>query len=202
MFAYIKGHVVRKNLDRLIVECNNKGYWILASSYTLEKLNVGQEVQIFTKLIVREDDVSLVGFFDENEERAYELLTSVSKVGSKLALSILSTYEPNRIYKFIVENSVTSLSKVPGLGKKMAERIILELKDKVEKIYKPLLEEEIVNVQTNVEVSKEELSEAIEGLMSLGFSFKDADDACNKVAIMFPNADVAEIIRRALALLG
>lgn len=196
MIGYIKGIVAEKYIDRLILECNGIGYLLMASGFTLREFAVGDEIKLYTKMIVREDDISIIGFVDIEEERAYELLVTVSKVGPKLALSILSTYSTNSVYGYITTGNITALSKVSGLGKKTAERIVLELKDKVDKIFTPGKEFVVEPVVTGSN------DEAIEALMSLGFSRPEASKAAHDTRILYPEALVDEIIRRSLSMLG
>ncbi|MFR3072169.1 MAG: Holliday junction branch migration protein RuvA [Paeniclostridium sp.] len=133
MYSYIKGSIEEINLDSLVIEANNIGYKVNVSSNTLSDLKLGKEYKIYTKLIVREDDMSLCGFSTKEELNMFELLNSVSKIGPKVALGILSFATPKQIGAYIVSEDVAKMSKAPGVGKKTAERIILELKDKIDK---------------------------------------------------------------------
>ncbi|MGL5439775.1 MAG: Holliday junction branch migration protein RuvA [Filifactoraceae bacterium] len=196
MIGYIIGEVTAKYLDKLILECNGIGYLLMASGFTLKECNIGDTTKLFTKMIVREDDLSLIGFFEQEEEKAYEFLVTVSKVGPKLALSILSTYPVNTLYSYITTSNITALSKVSGLGKKTAERIVLELKDKIDKVF--VYEEEVL--QEPMDKFLEE--DAIEALMSLGFSRQEAIKAGKEVRVLYPDASVDEMIKRSLSFLG
>lgn len=196
MIGYIIGKVTQKHGDRLILECNGIGYLLMASGFTLREFAVGDEIKLYTKMIVREDDISLIGFGDIEEEKAYQLLVTVSKVGPKLALSILSTYSVNSLYGYIATGNIAALSKVSGLGKKTAERIVLELKDKVDKIF---VRENEVMEEPSMENSSDE---AVEALMSLGFSRQEATKAAHDAKKLYPAASIDEIIRRSLSLLG
>ena len=133
MYSYIKGNIEEINLDSLVIEANNIGYKVNASSNTIASVKLGEFCKIYTKLIVREDDMSLCGFASKEELNMFELLTSVSKIGPKVGLGILSFATPKQIGAYIVSEDVAKMSKAPGVGKKTAERIILELKDKVDK---------------------------------------------------------------------
>lgn len=193
MIAYIKGIIEEVGLDSLIIENNGVGYKMLVSSNTISKVSIGNESKIYSKMIVREDDISLCGFYSKEELEMFELLTSVSKIGTKVGLGILSFASPQSINKYILNGDITSLSKAPGVGKKTAERMVLELKDKVSKI----LTDESDELLENVVVNKNSTSkEAIEALIELGYSRNESE-----VAVSFveqPGMSVEDIIRKAL----
>lgn len=133
MYSYIKGTIEELYLDHIVIDNNNIGYRINVSSNTLKDLQLGNMAKIYTKLIVREDDMSLCGFASRKELEMFKLLTSVSKIGPKVGLGILSCATPPQLSAYILSEDIAKLSKCPGVGKKTAERIILELKDKVDK---------------------------------------------------------------------
>ena len=167
MYSYIKGTVEEINLDYIVIDNNNIGYKINVSSNTIKDLHLGNMAKIYTKLIVREDDMSLCGFATKEEMKMFELLTSVSKIGPKVGLSILSFASPGQLGAYILSEDVAKLSKAPGVGKKTAERIVLELKDKVDK--------------NNVEFEPTLLSdEAVAALVALGYSSAEAKEAVDK----------------------
>ena len=174
MLNYIKGILEEKFIDKIIVEINGIGYEILTSLNTIESINLGEQIKIYTKLLVREDDIQLVGFYDKEELHVFNLLKSVSKVGPKLALSSLSLYKPEKIKSMIVESDLASLIKIPGIGKKTAERVVLELKDKVEVDYSGIFKIGD-NPQSNIGI------ESMDALVSLGFSKKESEDVINKI---------------------
>ena len=141
----------------------------------LASVKLGEFCKIYTKLIVREDDMSLCGFASKEELNMFELLTSVSKIGPKVGLGILSFATPKQIGAYIVSEDVAKMSKAPGVGKKTAERIILELKDKVDKTnieFEPTLLS-----QAPVAVSKDE---AVDALVALGYTSAEAKEAVDK----------------------
>jgi len=175
MYSYIKGTVEEINLDYIVIDNNNIGYKINVSSNTIKDLQLGNIAKIYTKLIVREDDMSLCGFATKEEMKMFELLTSVSKIGPKVGLSILSFASAGQIGAYILSEDVAKLSKAPGVGKKTAERIVLELKDKVDKNnveFEPTLfsSEPIL-------VAKDE---AVDALVALGYSSAEAKEAVDK----------------------
>lgn len=175
MYSYIKGTIEEIRLDSIVIENNNIGYKINVSSNTIQDLQMGKMAKIYTKLIVREDDMSLCGFASQEELQMFELLTSVSKIGPKVGLGILSFATPKQLGAFILSEDIAMLSKAPGVGKKTAERIILELKDKVDKNnveFEPTLLS-----QSPIGVSQDE---AVDALIALGYSSQEAKDAVEK----------------------
>jgi Holliday junction DNA helicase RuvA len=191
MYSYIKGTIEEIRLDSIVIENNNIGYKINVSSNTIKDLQMGKMAKIYTKLIVREDDMSLCGFATKEEMQMFELLTSVSKIGPKVGLGILSFSTPGQLGAYILSEDVVQLSKAPGVGKKTAERIILELKDKVDKSnieFEPTL-----LTQAPIGISKDE---AVDALMALGYSpaeAKEAVDKCKKDGL-----NTEDIIKKSL----
>ena len=158
MYSYIKGTVEEIYLDRIVLENNGIGYEINVSSFTAQSVQKGKDAKIFTKLIVREDDMSLCGFASRKELEMFKLLTSVSKIGT-----------------YILSEDIAKLSKCPGVGKKTAERIILELKDKVDKE-----SAEFEATLFNQAPTGLELDEAVEALLALGYSNVESKEAVQK----------------------
>ena len=175
MYSYIKGIVEEIYLDRIILENNGIGYEINVSSFTAQSVQKGKSAKIFTKLIVREDDMSLCGFSTQMELEMFKLLTSVSKIGPKVGLGILSCATPPQLSAYILSEDIAKLSKCPGVGKKTAERIILELKDKVDKDMA-----EFVSTLFNQAPTWLELDEAWEALLALVYSSTEAKEAVQK----------------------
>lgn len=175
MYSYIKGTIEEIYLDHIVIENNNIGYKISVSSNTIKDLQIGSMSKIYTKLIVREDDMSLCGFSTKEEMHMFELLTSVSKIGPRVGLGILSFGTPGQLGAYILSEDVAKLSKAPGVGKKTAERIVLELKDKIDKNsveFEPtLLTNEPINVSKD---------EAVDALVSLGYTSAEAKEAVDK----------------------
>lgn len=194
MYSYIKGIVEEINLDNIVIENNNIGYKINVSSNTIKDLQLGNISKIYTKLIVREDDMSLCGFSTKEEMKMFELLTSVSKIGPKVGLSILSFASSGQLGAYILSEDIARISKAPGVGKKTAERIILELKDKIDKNN---IEFEPTLINKNpISLSKDE---AVDALVALGYSnteSKEAVDKCKK-----DNLSTEDIIKKSLTYL-
>lgn len=164
MFEFIIGDVVAIKDDYIVLQNNGIGYKIFTSINSMIKLEMGMKnTLIYTYLNVREDGILLYGFTTEEEINMFILLQLVSKIGPKVALGILSTLTPNQIKLAILRKDFETLCKAPGIGKKTAERLVLELKDRIEK--DTVLESEIIDKS---EVN--EYHEAINGLMSLGYT--------------------------------
>lgn len=193
MIGYIKGIVEEIGANYIIIENSGMGYLLSVSSNTIQNLELGKEAKIYTKMIVREDDISLCGFYSKDEEEMFNLLTSVSKIGPKVGMGILSFANSGEIAGYILSGDTTKLSKAPGVGKKTAERIVLELKDKVEKLGISI---DIPQAPKMDSSNKDEISEAIEALVNLGYSNSEASDAVSFVNQ--PKMGVEDIIKKAL----
>lgn len=166
MFEYMIGEVVDKKKDYIVLLVNNIAYKVFTSKETMESDIYDGEVKIFMNLVVREDDMSLYGFVNRYEVDFFNLITTVNGVGPKTAIGILSEQKVVDLQKAIVTNDEKALMKAPGIGKKTAQRIILELKDKVSKGSEF---EDLANVVSVVSVGSN-LNEAIEALTSLGYN--------------------------------
>lgn len=135
MYNYIEGKLVIKNPTNIVIDVNGIGYQLNVSLHTFEKLpEIQNRVKIFTILIPREDSLQLYGFYDEDEKMMFEQLLSISGIGPKVAQSILSGISPSELREYIIQGNATALTHIPGIGKKTAERMIVELKDKLAKI--------------------------------------------------------------------
>lgn len=194
MYSYIKGTIEELFLDHIVIDNNNIGYRINVSSNTLKDLQLGNIYKIYTKLIVREDDMSLCGFSTKEELEMFELLTSVSKIGPKVGLGILSFASPRQLGAYIVSEDIAKISKAPGVGKKTAERIVLELKDKIDK-QKVEFEPTLLSQQP-VSLSKDE---AVDALIALGYSTSEAKEAVDKCKNKGLNTE--DIIKKSLSYL-
>lgn len=201
MFAYIKGKLEMKFQDYLVVEANGGvGYKIFMSSNSMKKIGeIGDEIKIYTYLRVREDDISLFGFYSNEELRMFELLLSVSGIGAKSALGILSNITPSNLALAVISNDVSTLKSLPGIGAKSAARMVLELKDK-------LKTESAVSKDVSVEVKEaivedNKVSEAISALMVLGYTRKEVEQVFVKIKEK-DTLSVEELIRKALMLLA
>lgn len=162
MISYIKGEVVKKGIDYIILDNNNMGYYINTSFSTLNRVNEKEKVLILTYMHIREDILALYGFLSSDEIELFKKLISVNGIGPKAGLSVLSTYEANTVKEIILKEDAVRLSKVPGIGKKTASKIILELKDKIGTV-EELQGSDIVAVN-------DEMSDVADALTALGFS--------------------------------
>ncbi len=195
MYAYIKGCLEIKNSDSVVVEAGGVGYKIFASVSTIEKLGeIGNVVKVYTHYHVREDNISLYGFYSLEELRMFELLIGVSGVGAKSAITILSNISPSKFALSVITNDVKELTKLPGIGGKSAQRIILELKDK-------LKTEESIAAETDFEIQSiinkdDNVHEAISALQVLGYPVKEATKAV--ASFDSTTLSVEDIIKRAL----
>ena len=199
MIDYINGMVVQKGLNHVVVECNNIGYKLLVSQNSSYELELEKSATVYTHLIVKEDDLSLIGFSNMSERDMFRILISVSKIGAKIALSILSTYTPIQVGTFIKSGDVVSLGKVSGLGKKTEERLVLELKDKVDAF---VGNEELPHVKKDSILPEDEIiTQVIEALTMLGFTNKEAVSSAEKAYALNKDADVQSLIKSSLALL-
>lgn len=194
MIEFLKGRVHSTDRGYLVLETNGIGYIINMVSRELHTFYKNEEVFINIRLILREDAAILYGFKDSETRNAFDLLTSVTGIGPKLAMGILDGDDVSSIAKYILSKDEKSLTKLPGVGKKTAQRIILELKDKVEKLnlYLDFTKEETPLFDENDDP-------AVEALISLGYNVYDAKKSLEKVDA---SLDISERIREALKLMG
>ena len=197
MFAYIKGSLEMKFKNYVVIDVGGLGYKIFMSENAINSIGaIGEIIKVFTYYRVREDDVSIFGFKTQEELRMFELLLSVSGVGAKSALVMLSCIEPSEFAIAVISNNVKLLTQIPGIGPKSAQRIILELKDKLktEQNEEQIEESKIKSAKVN-----ENVQEAISGLMVLGYSKKDIEKAFEHLAI--ESLSVEDLIKKGLILL-
>lgn len=162
MIASLKGILIEKNPPQIVVECNGVGYQVDVPMSTFYGLpNIGDEVFLLTEMIVREDAQLLYGFLSKTEKKLFRQLLKVSGIGAKIALAILSSMNVQEISNAIATQDVALLTKIPGIGKKTAERLVLELKDKVS----------APDSFSSLVVAK---TEVLQALVSLGFSDREA----------------------------
>mgnify|MGYP005833782163 CR=1 FL=1 len=197
MISYIKGNLESKNVDSVVLDVGGIGYKIYMSATSINKIGeVGNVVKIHTYMRVREDDISLFGFCTNEELRMFEQLIGVSGVGAKSALTILANISPSSFALAIISGDINSLKRLPGIGAKSAQRMILELKDKLKT--QEAVETEYVPVK-NV-VKNDKAKDAIEALQVLGYARRDIEQAISKIDTN--ELTVEEIIKQGLKLLG
>ncbi|MCP3801347.1 Holliday junction branch migration protein RuvA [Allokutzneria sp. A3M-2-11 16] len=196
MISSVRGTVLSVGLDHAVVEVGGVGLAVHTIPATLATLRRGEEAQLATTLVVREDSLTLYGFADADARMLFGLLQTVSGVGPRLALSALAVLEPDALCRALADGNVTTLTQVPGIGRKGAERLIIELRDKVG----ALTPATAVTATPAADQSRSQVTEALAGL---GFTAKQADQAVESV---FANGgadlDTPALLRRALATLG
>ena len=198
MFSYIKGTLEIKTLNYIVIDVNGVGFKIFMSESAIQRLDeTGKNIKIFTHMQVKEDDTSLYGFITNEELRMFELLISVSGVGAKSAINMLSSITPSKFALAVISNDVKTLTKIPGIGPKSAQRIILELKDKL-KTEDSITKDDIEIKNSIIEDNK--LEEAIQALKVLGYTRQEIENVIHKIDIT--NLVVEDIIRKALGYLG
>ena len=198
MFAYIKGSLEMKSNGYIVIDINGLGYKIFMSQNNIDSIGeLHDTIKVFTYVRVREDDISIYGFKTQEQLKMFELLISVSGVGAKSALVMLSCIEPSDFAIAVISNNVKVLTKVPGIGNKSAQRIILELKDKLKE---EQLEEKLKDSSKKLKDNSENINEAISGLMVLGYSKKDIEKAFEHLDI--DNLSIEDLIKKGLILLS
>ena len=196
MFAYIKGKLEYKMIGYVIVDVNGIGYKVFMSESAIDKLgNVGEIIKIHTYVKVREDDV---GFNSAEELSMFELLISVSGIGAKTALGMLATLEPSKFALAVITNDLKTLTKIPGVGAKSAQRIVLELKDKLKTTQ--AVDSKANEVINNDIEENNKLEDAISALQVLGYNRKEIEKVFEKIEIN--NLSVEELIKKGLQILG
>ena len=198
MYSYIIGKVISKTKNILILENNNIGYEIYMTEIALSELNIGEEAKIYTYYNVSQDNISLFGFKNLEEKKMFENLISVSKIGAKTAIGILSSISTAEFAIAIITNDINRLSKLPGIGKKTAQRIVLEITDKVktEEIIFTEDKEQKSNEQY-VTVSEKE-KDVVEALKVLGYNIKEIENIMKSLDI---NSSTEDMIKQALKIL-
>lgn len=199
MIAYLKGIIDIKRQDYVVIDVHGVGYKIFMPEGAIQNLEVDSEAKIYTFMRVREDDVSLYGFLNVEELAMFELLISVGGIGAKSAVGILSNIAPSKFALAVITDDVATLKKLPGIGAKTAQRIILELKDKLKAEQSELDEEKLENAKLKSSKTNENVQEAISGLMVLGYSRKDIEKAFTHLIV--DELSVEELIKKGLILL-
>ena len=203
MFYYLKGDLEYRDINTCVIDCGGVGYKLTVSYLTSEAYasKLGKQVKLYTHLAVREDGVELFGFGSYEEKECFNRLTSVSGIGPKAAMSILSTMTPEKLAVAICTDDAKAIAKSPGIGAKSAARIILELKDKMSK---EMLNDAIINASNSNSatsfVSNSAFSEAVEALTVLGYDKTTITASLKKVDPS--TTDVGEIIKLALKTLA
>lgn len=199
MFSYIKGSLEVKTTGYVVIDINGLGYKIFMSDTAINKLGeIGQIVKVHTYVKVREDDISIYGFNTNEELRMFELLLSVSGIGAKSAIAILSNISPSSFALAVITNNVGEIKKLPGIGPKTAQRIILELKDKL-KTDDSIEDDATIELKDAIK-DDNKVQEAMFALQVLGYSQREIENAIKNVDK--DNLSVEDIIRKGLIYLS
>lgn len=190
MIAHIQGKLVEKNPTEVVIDCGGVGYHINISLHTYSLLPNSDQIKLFTYLQVKEDAHTLFGFFEKSEREIFKMLLSVSGIGASIARTMLSSLEPKQIIQAIASGDVGTVQSIKGIGIKTSQRVILDLQDKVLKLY-DLDEVSMVLNNTNRD-------EALSALEVLGFVRKTSEKVVEKIIKEDPDASVESIIKKAL----
>src|ERR1700754_1328540 len=194
MISSVRGEVLDIALDHVVIEASGVGYRINVTPSTLATLRRGAEVRLITAMIVREDSMTLYGFADSDSRDLFTTLLGVSGVGPKIALATLAVYDPQALRRALADGDVTALTRVPGIGKRGAERLVLELRDKIGPVHATAGAVALNGHSVRGPV--------VEALVGLGFAAKQAEEAIDKVMANEPEATTASALRAALSMLG
>ncbi|OBF21938.1 Holliday junction branch migration protein RuvA [Mycobacterium sp. ACS4331] len=194
MIASVRGEIIDIALDHAVVEAAGVGYKVMATPSTLATLRRGTEARLITAMIVREDSMTLYGFADADARDVFTTLLGVSGVGPKIALATLAVYDAATLRQALADGDVSALTRVPGIGKRGAERIVLELRDKI-------------GASPGTAAAAGSGGHAVrapvvEALVGLGFAAKQAEEATDKVLALDQEATTSSALRAALNLLG
>ncbi|MEU5840545.1 Holliday junction branch migration protein RuvA [Rhodococcus sp. NPDC047139] len=195
MIASVHGEVLDIALDHVVIEAGGIGYRINTTPATLAGLRRGEQARLATAMIVREDSMTLYGFVDSEARELFGLLQTVSGVGPRLAMATLAVLEPDALRAALADGNTAALTRVPGIGKRGAERMIVELRDKVAAVGAT----GAVPAAAGASPLREQI---VEALVGLGFTARQAEPAADKVLSEDPDADVSTALRSALKLLG
>lgn len=196
MISSVRGEVLEIALDHVVIESAGLGYRVNATPATLATMRRGEHARLMTAMIVREDSMTLFGFADPDARDLFGLLLTVSGVGPRLAMATLAVLEPDALRAALSDGNTAALTRVPGIGKRGAERMIVELRDKVAAFggngAPPLSAVPASPVREQV----------VEALVGLGFPLKQAEQSTDTVLADAPDADTSAALRAALSLLG
>jgi Holliday junction DNA helicase RuvA len=193
VISSLRGQVLSIGLDHAVVEVGGVGFAVQATPATLASLRRGEEARLATSLVVREDSLTLFGFADAEARELFGLLQTVSGIGPRIALATLAVLEPDKLRAALAEGNITVLTQVPGIGRKGAERLIIELRDKVG---------QLASAPDAASDSGQVRTQVTEALLGLGFPAKQAEQTVDAVLSADGSLNTSEVLRRALAALG
>lgn len=190
MITHLSGRLIEKTPTYVVIDCNGVGYFVNISLHTFSSLPETEGLRLYTYLQVKEDSHTLYGFVDKMEREIFRLLISVSGIGSNIARTMLSSLHPDQIKQAIASGDVATIQSIKGIGAKTAQRVILDLKDKILKVFD-------IDVESAVS-SNTSKEEALSALETLGFARKQAEKVCGNILKEMPDATVETIIKEAL----
>ena len=190
MIAHIQGKLVEKTPTEVIIDCNGVGYHINISLHTFTLLPKTDFVKLFTHLIIKEDSHSLYGFAEKSEKEIFKMLLTVSGIGAGIARTMLSTLEPKQIIQALASGDLVTIQSIKGIGSKTAQRAILDLKDKVLKIYDL---DEVSMFQSNTN-----RDEALSALEVLGISKRMSEKIADKILKQNPEISIEDLVKQIL----
>jgi Holliday junction DNA helicase RuvA len=193
MITHIRGRLIEKNPTFAIIECNGVGYFLHISLNTYSKIPDSEAIKLYTYLSIKEDSHTLFGFSDKVEREIFKLLISVSGVGTSIARTMLSSMTPEQIQHAIASEDVATIQSVKGIGAKTAQRVIIDLRDKIIKTYE--LSEDSIQSDNTIK------DEALSALEVLGFSRKQVEKLVQKIVQEAPDTTLEDIIKKALKIL-
>ncbi len=190
MIAHLQGKLVEKSPTEVVIDCGGVGYHVNISLHTYSLLPAADFIKLFTYLQIKEDAHTLFGFVEKSEREIFKLLLSVSGIGASIARTMLSSLDPKQITNAIASGDVTTIQSIKGIGSKTAQRVILDLKEKVLKLYDL---DEVSMSQSNTN-----RDEALSALEVLGFVRKTSEKIVEKIVKEAPDSSVEYIIKQAL----
>ncbi|WP_213520852.1 Holliday junction branch migration protein RuvA [Nonlabens sp.] len=190
MIAQLQGKLVEKNMTDVVIDCAGVGYLVEISLHTYSLIPEGEAIKLFTYQLVREDAHRLFGFAEKTEREVFKLLLSVSGIGANTARTMLSSLDPNQIAQAIASGDVRTIQSIKGIGAKGAQRVILDLKDKIVQV--------LDNPQLTMVSSNTGREEALSALETLGYMRKQAQNVVDKILSTQPDATTEQLIKQAL----
>ncbi len=192
MIGYLNGKILSAKPTKILLDVNGVGYLVNISINTFEKITGKESASLFIHMSVKEDSITLFGFSEESEKEMFELLISVNGIGPKIALSILSGIKTDELKRAIQSADYSRIIAVPGIGRKTAERLVLELRSKVEMIS----EEGGIEIPFNIK------NEAVAALTTLGYNSKLAEKVVRDILVEEPNSALEDLIKKSLSILN
>lgn len=197
MISSVRGEVLTIGLDHAVIEVGGVGLAVFATPTTLATLRRGTSARLATALVVREESLALFGFVDDGQRDMFGLLQSVAGIGPRMALATLAVLDPDPLTRALIDGDVRTLTRVPGIGPKVAQRMVLELKDKVAVTGGAAPDTDAPSASGNPR-----RDQVVEALVGLGFTAKPAETAVDQALTASADADASALLRTALATLG